>query len=314
MGSTEGGDVDRPARTTTVANNQTQSKPKKSDRRKPCCLQLQTGFHNCIACRNASMELNGNVEAGKEVAIQGQLHRLPHDPGRRSPGAIGPALIAMQTRYPSKEDVAPDLGPDRQEPGGRHAALRQARHPERQGVRRRRRVHLVALTPGGPVHRTTATDSSPDVATLEPPPETGPNDKDPETTIKTCRPRSGRCLLAAPLIASTPEEDPRPGRPTSRSASRRCRRTDFVNGVYSIDPVGRENWEAIEEFPPYEAAIIDGEEMWNTPFANGKTYADCFPDGPGIAGKYPHWDKEKGMVMTLPLASTTAARPTARSR
>ena len=76
---------------------------------------------------------------------------------------------------------------------------------------------------------------------------------------------------------------------------------DFVNGVYAIDPVGRENWEAIEEFPPYEAAIEDGEGMWNTPFANGKGYADCFPDGPGVAGKYPYWDKERSMVITMSL-------------
>ncbi len=77
---------------------------------------------------------------------------------------------------------------------------------------------------------------------------------------------------------------------------------DFANGVYSIDPVGRENWEAIEEFPPYEAAISNGEEMWNTAFANGKTYKDCFPDGPAIGGNYPYWDKERGMVVTLALA------------
>jgi sulfur-oxidizing protein SoxA len=77
---------------------------------------------------------------------------------------------------------------------------------------------------------------------------------------------------------------------------------DFVNGVYSIDPVGRENWEAIEEFPPYETAISNGEEMWSTPFANGSGYQDCFPDGPAIAGKYPHWDRERGMVVTLALA------------
>jgi len=77
---------------------------------------------------------------------------------------------------------------------------------------------------------------------------------------------------------------------------------DFANGVYSIDKVARVSWEAIEEFPPYELFIDRGEEMWNKPFANGKTYKDCFADGPAIAHKYPHWDKKKGMVMTLPLA------------
>ena len=77
---------------------------------------------------------------------------------------------------------------------------------------------------------------------------------------------------------------------------------DFANGVYAIDPIGRENWEAIEEFPPYETALSEGEELWGTPFADGQGYADCFPDGPAIMGRYPHWNKERGLVMTLPLA------------
>ena len=77
---------------------------------------------------------------------------------------------------------------------------------------------------------------------------------------------------------------------------------EFANGVYSIDPVGRENWEAIEEFPPYEPFIDEGEEMWNKPFANGKSYSDCFSDGPAQRKNYPHWDKKRQMVVTLPLA------------
>ena len=79
-------------------------------------------------------------------------------------------------------------------------------------------------------------------------------------------------------------------------------REEFANGVYAYDKIGRESWEAIEEFPPYEIHIDEGIEMWEKPFANGKTYKDCFPDGPVIAHKYPHWDKDKKMVMTLPLA------------
>ena len=77
---------------------------------------------------------------------------------------------------------------------------------------------------------------------------------------------------------------------------------EYANGAYAIDKIGRENWEAIEEFPPYEPFIDEGQEMWETPFANGKTYKDCFPDGPGVKGQYPRWDKKQGMVITLPLA------------
>ncbi|MFK5894419.1 MAG: sulfur oxidation c-type cytochrome SoxA [Pseudomonadota bacterium] len=77
---------------------------------------------------------------------------------------------------------------------------------------------------------------------------------------------------------------------------------EYANGVYAIDKVGRESWEAIEEFPPYEINIDDGQAMWESPFANGKSYKNCFADGPAIAHKYPHWDKKRSMVMTLPLA------------
>jgi len=77
---------------------------------------------------------------------------------------------------------------------------------------------------------------------------------------------------------------------------------EFANGVYAIDPVGRENWEAIEEFSPYEPFIDKGKEIWDTPFANGKGYPDCFPDGPAQRKNYPHWDKQRGMVVTLELA------------
>ncbi len=78
--------------------------------------------------------------------------------------------------------------------------------------------------------------------------------------------------------------------------------SEYANGVYAYDTVGRESWEAIEEFPPYEIAIEKGQTMWETPFANGKTYKDCFPDGPAFADQYPRWDKKQAKVVTLPLA------------
>jgi len=75
---------------------------------------------------------------------------------------------------------------------------------------------------------------------------------------------------------------------------------DFNNGVYSIDPASREEWEAIEEFPPYELNLDKGKELFNKPFKNGKTYASCFPDGGiGIANRYPFFDTKSGQVITL---------------
>jgi L-cysteine S-thiosulfotransferase len=110
------------------------------------------------------------------------------------------------------------------------------------------------------------------------------------------------CTLATPALATTPEQDKEDFQAYFEHRFPNVPMQEFGNGVYAIDPVGRENWEAIEDFPPYETAIDNGREMWDTPFANGKTYKDCFPDGPAIRTKYPHWDKERSMVVTLPLA------------
>jgi L-cysteine S-thiosulfotransferase len=78
---------------------------------------------------------------------------------------------------------------------------------------------------------------------------------------------------------------------------------DFVNGPYSLDEGLRKQWKAIDEFPPYEFAVEKGKEMFATPFKNGKTYGDCFPNkGIGIRQNYPYFDTEKGEVITLELA------------
>ena len=75
---------------------------------------------------------------------------------------------------------------------------------------------------------------------------------------------------------------------------------DYVNGIYAVDAGSREQWEELEEFPPYEFDVEKGEELFNTPFANGKGYKDCFENGGvGIRQNFPYWNKEEGTVKTL---------------
>ena len=75
---------------------------------------------------------------------------------------------------------------------------------------------------------------------------------------------------------------------------------DYVNGVYAIDKPAYEQWVEIEEFPPYELALGEGKDLFETPFANGKTYADCFANGGmGIRQNYPYFDTETNQVKTL---------------
>ena len=78
---------------------------------------------------------------------------------------------------------------------------------------------------------------------------------------------------------------------------------DFVNGPYSMDQGLRKQWKAIDEFPPYEFAVEQGKQMFATPFKNGKTYADCFPNkGVGVRQMYPMFDAKSGEVITLEVA------------
>lgn len=78
---------------------------------------------------------------------------------------------------------------------------------------------------------------------------------------------------------------------------------DYINGVYALDKVSRDNWEAIEEFPPYEIDLEKGKKLFETPFKNGKTYGSCFDNGGiGVRQNYPYFDTKQNKVITLELA------------
>jgi len=78
---------------------------------------------------------------------------------------------------------------------------------------------------------------------------------------------------------------------------------DFKDGVYAIDDASKQQWLEIEEFPPYELAIDEGLEFFETPFSNGQTYASCFENaGQSIRQNYPYFDTESNQVITLELA------------
>lgn len=77
----------------------------------------------------------------------------------------------------------------------------------------------------------------------------------------------------------------------------------YAQGMYNFNEDKRAQWQAIMEFPPYEMAVEEGQELFKTPFGNGHTYSSCFENGGiGIAQTYPHFDPEIGKVMTLGMA------------
>jgi len=75
---------------------------------------------------------------------------------------------------------------------------------------------------------------------------------------------------------------------------------DFGNGPYAVNAKMRKQWQEIMEFPPYDFALDEGKTAWETPFANGHHYADCFDNGGiGIRQTYPRFDAKTGQIVTL---------------
>lgn len=115
-------------------------------------------------------------------------------------------------------------------------------------------------------------------------------------------------FLLPTLINASPEEEQEEFKAYFFDRFPATPEDDFINGVYSIDAPSRDQWEAIEDFPPYETSIDEGEEMWYEPFANGTTYAECFAerfatDGSEIVRhQFPYFDTDRNEVITLEYA------------
>jgi sulfur-oxidizing protein SoxA len=74
---------------------------------------------------------------------------------------------------------------------------------------------------------------------------------------------------------------------------------DYIYGVYALNPDARAQFEAMNEFPPYEEAIKKGKELYSKPLANGKSLKDCLGEAKGLRAKYPFFDTETNKVRIL---------------
>ncbi|XPV70108.1 MAG: sulfur oxidation c-type cytochrome SoxA [Halarcobacter sp.] len=77
---------------------------------------------------------------------------------------------------------------------------------------------------------------------------------------------------------------------------------DFSKGNYAFSKNGRVSYDAIKEFPPTEEWIDVGQELYTKKFANGKSFANCFPDPAKAGSMYPYFDEKTKEVITLTLA------------
>jgi len=94
---------------------------------------------------------------------------------------------------------------------------------------------------------------------------------------------------AAPLLATaTPQSDLEEYRAFYFKKFPGIKLQDYGNGLYALDKARYFEWEASEEFPPYEEAVEIGEKLF-------KKYGlkSCFKKGGiGIKQNYPYFDKK----------------------
>ena len=101
-------------------------------------------------------------------------------------------------------------------------------------------------------------------------------------------------------VMASPEDDVKALRAYYKKNMPSANFDDYKNGIYTFNKGAREQWEEIEEFPPYEIDIDKGEELWGKAFKNGKSFSDCFgSDLSKIRVKYPYHDEKKDTIVTL---------------
>lgn len=108
-------------------------------------------------------------------------------------------------------------------------------------------------------------------------------------------------MIATPVVThASPESDLKAFRAHFTKKFPEVPMNDFINGVYAVDKSSREQWESFEEFPSYDIYIDKGKALFDKKFANGKSFANCFPGyKKGVRQNYPHFDKASGKVVTL---------------
>ena len=111
------------------------------------------------------------------------------------------------------------------------------------------------------------------------------------------------CILQSCIALADPAADQLAFRNYFYEKFPDIRAGDFINGVYALDQKRREQWLEIEEFPPYEIAIDEGDSLFNeTVFSDGASYVECFKDGKRAKKNYPYFDFNRNTVITLELA------------
>jgi len=84
---------------------------------------------------------------------------------------------------------------------------------------------------------------------------------------------------------------------------------EYVNGALMLSPDAKAQFDSIMEFPPFQGEIDKGRKLWEKPFANGRTFSGCFPDGGrNAAGNFPYFEAASDRVVTFEMAINRCLR------
>lgn len=101
--------------------------------------------------------------------------------------------------------------------------------------------------------------------------------------------------LAPALSTASPQQDLKEFRDYFFKKFPGVKLQDYADGIYGIDKGRRIEWEAMEEFPPYEPGVEIGKQLFEK-YNIGK----CFKNGGvGIRQNYPWFNASTGKVHTL---------------
>lgn len=101
--------------------------------------------------------------------------------------------------------------------------------------------------------------------------------------------------LAPALSSASPQQDLKEFRDYFFKKFPGVKLQDYANGIYGIDTGRRGEWEAMEEFPPYEPGVEIGKALFEK-----HNVGKCFKNGGiGIRQNYPWFNANTGKVHTL---------------
>jgi sulfur-oxidizing protein SoxA len=84
---------------------------------------------------------------------------------------------------------------------------------------------------------------------------------------------------------------------------------EYVDGALMLSPDAKAQFDSIMEFPPFQGEIDKGRILWEKPFANGRTFSGCFPDGGrNVAGNFPYFETASDKVVTFEMAINRCLR------